>query len=98
MLASYHALLKKIADSNGPGIDTALTTGDNVVTMPTNADVVLIEPAPTNTATITVKGQNTDLGVDIHAKVPTIFATEEVSFLLTVSADTKVRLHYFQAR
>lgn len=69
--------------------DFTPATGANTVTVPTTATAVIIVPATSNTATLTIKGVTGDTGVAISKVNPTVLsfdATPPASFVLTAGA------------
>lgn len=70
-----------------------LSSGNNSITVPSNAAAVTIIPPRTNTGdnevTITLKGVNADTGFAIHPTDPTSIGLESTvtSFVLNVSDD-----------
>lgn len=69
--------------------DFTPASGANTVTVPTTATAIIIVPATTNTATLTIKGVTGDTGVAISKVNPTILSFDTsppASFVLTAGA------------
>ena len=72
-----------------------LSSGNNTITIPTNAKAVTIIPPTGNTVALTLKGVAGDTGVGLHLTDPSSIALTSTTFVLNAaSALTGLRLIY----
>jgi hypothetical protein len=62
------------ASSPGQIAPVALTTGNNVISVPTGSKAVTIIPPVANAAQLIVKGTNADTGISLHLTDPSSIA------------------------
>lgn len=95
MRASDLGLLLRAADSTpGEGNVHVFTGGDDTILKPAEASVVLVVPDQTNGNNFLLKASPTDTGIDLHGKMPGIWAVDDadVSFILNGTAGERVGL------
>ena len=66
----------------------SLSSGDTQVTPPSNASVVIIQPAASNTATLKLKGAVGDTGIKIHKTAPTVYSLDPTQTSFYINAST----------
>lgn len=76
---------------------TALSSGNNSVSVPTGAVGVIIQPPASNTILVTLKGVNGDTGVGLNKTLPTVLEldTTQTSFVLNAASPVTVQLNFF---
>lgn len=89
-----------INNTTSVGAVTELSTasGDNTVTIPTNAIGCVIEPPTTNTAALKLKGAGGDTGIQIAVATPSLytFPAGTASFILNAgSAGLAIEISWF---
>lgn len=84
-----------VSTGSGQNQIVALTTGNNTITVPTNAIAVTILMPDGNTVQVTLKGVNGDTGVALNLSGPTSLGLQAVStFVLSAASAVTVRLIY----
>ena len=77
-------------NTSAPGTTSmpALSGGDNTITIPTGTEWVMIVPASTNTAVLTLKGDAADVGLELSKTRPALISvnTGTTSLILNASA------------
>lgn len=84
-----------VSTGSGQNQLVSLSSGNNTITVPSNAVAVTIEMPSGNTVQVTLKGVNGDTGIALHLTDPTSIGLNAVSsFVLNAASAVTVRLIY----
>lgn len=84
-----------VSTGSGQNQLVTLASGNNAITVPTNAIAVTILMPVTNTVQVTLKGVNGDTGIALNLLDPTSIGLQAVSaFVLSAASAVTVRLMY----
>jgi hypothetical protein len=81
---------------SGGETPVSLSSGNNTVTLPTNAIGALIVPPSTSTVAKIIKGVNGDTGIGIHAINPTFlsFVSTQTTFVINAASAEVILVHW----
>lgn len=69
---------------------TDLSIGNNSVSVPAGAGMVVIKPPSDSAAVLTFKGVNGDTGVKLHSTAPSVISLDETVSTFVINSDVAV--------